>query len=94
MHAQWTSPTDRCLKKKPLPCNPHAPQRYGYTEVGDRLKRPTMPLWVVASESHFTLLALHHAPRPRACPGAGGTGNRGSTTVGVGDATGTNARRL
>ncbi|KAI8473762.1 MAG: hypothetical protein J3K34DRAFT_375322 [Monoraphidium minutum] len=44
---------------------------YGYLEVGDNLKSPEAPVWVVAAESHFTTLFL--APS-RASGGSGGGG--------------------
>jgi hypothetical protein len=56
--------------------------------VGSNLKEPLFPLWVVSSESHFTMLALH-ALRGGAmssggarnvqggCRGGGGGGGRG-----------------
>lgn len=31
-------------------------EHYGYVEVGDRLKRPEQPVWVVCSESHYSVL--------------------------------------
>jgi hypothetical protein len=33
---------------------------YRYVEVGHNLKRPRLPVWVVCSESHFSVLALSH----------------------------------
>lgn len=31
---------------------------YGYVDVGQNLKSPRLPVWMVCSESHFTTLAL------------------------------------
>lgn len=33
---------------------------YRYVEVGQNLKCPRLPVWVVCSESHFSVLALSH----------------------------------
>lgn len=35
---------------------------YRYVEVGQNLKSPQLPVWVVCSESHFSVLALGHSP--------------------------------
>ena len=31
-------------------------EHYGYFNVGDNLKRPHLPIWVVCSESHYSIL--------------------------------------
>lgn len=31
-------------------------EHYGYFEVGDNLKNPKLPIWVVCSESHYSIL--------------------------------------
>ena len=31
-------------------------EHYGYFQVGANLKRPHLPIWVVCSESHYSIL--------------------------------------
>lgn len=39
-------------------------EHYGYVEVGSRLKDPECPVWVVCSESHYTVLVHPARPSP------------------------------
>ena len=31
-------------------------EHFGYFEVGDNMKRPLLPIWIVCSESHYSIL--------------------------------------
>jgi|Transcript_7405 hypothetical protein len=31
-------------------------EHFGYFEVGEHLKRPTLPIWIVCSESHYSIM--------------------------------------
>ena len=31
-------------------------EHYGHFEVGDYLKKPVLPIWIVCSESHYSIL--------------------------------------
>ena len=44
------------------------PVRYKYVEVGQNLKSPELPIWVVCSESHFTVLFSRDARPMRGPP--------------------------
>lgn len=51
--------------------------------MGRHLKCPAVPLWLVASESHFTLLALRAAPEAgRGAGGGGGARDRARACAG------------
>jgi hypothetical protein len=46
---------------------------YRYVEVGENLKSPRLPVWVVCSESHFSVLALSHFDRTVSTTGSSNT---------------------
>ena len=52
-------------------------EAYGHAEVGQRLKRPTAPVWVVCSESHYSVLFSLEARR---CTAAGEGATTGGST--------------
>ena len=52
-------------------------EAYGHVEVGTRLKRPAAPVWVVCSESHYSVLFSLEACRCAAVGEGAATG--GST---------------
>ena len=43
---------------------------YKYVEVGPSLKCPELPVWVVCSESHFTVLYSNDLRATKVCAGA------------------------
>jgi len=45
---------------------------YRYVEVGSFLKSPQLPVWVVCSESHFSVLALGHTSGASGAPAGQG----------------------
>ena len=49
------------------PCITPCLQWYKYVEVGHSLKSPDLPVWVVCSESHFTVLFAQVRLAVRCC---------------------------